>query len=92
MRFKASLTPWEASKQVTVSPDGTIQLPNIGRVCVYGLTLDEIEREVNLRYSQQLSQLNVTPALIQLSAKQAFVSGEVQQAGPGCHQWADDSA
>lgn len=69
-------------KQVTVSPDGTIQLPNIGRVCVYGLTLDEIEREVNLRYSQQLSQLNVTPALIQLSAKQAFVFGEVQQAGP----------
>lgn len=68
-------------KQVTVSPDGTIQLPNIGRVCVYGLTLDEIEREVNLRYSQQLTQLHVTPALIQLAAKQAFVFGEVQQAG-----------
>ncbi len=69
-------------KQVTVSPDGTIQLPNIGRVCVYGLTLDEIEREINLRYSQQLSQLNVTPALIQLAAKQVFVFGEVKQAGP----------
>lgn len=68
-------------KQVRVSPDGTIQLPIIGRVCVYGLTLDEVSREVNLRYSKQIYNLNVTPALVQLADKTVFVFGQVGQPG-----------
>ena len=68
-------------KQVRVSPDGTIQLPIIGRVCVYGLTLDEVAREVNVRYSRHIYNLNVTPALLELAKKTVFVFGEVGQPG-----------
>lgn len=68
-------------KQVRVSPDGTIQLPIIGRVCVYGLTLAEVGREVNLRYSHHIHNLNVTPALLELAQKSVFVFGEVGQPG-----------
>ena len=68
-------------KQVRVSPDGTIQLPIIGRVCVYGLTLDEVGREVNLRYEKYIYNLNVTPALITLAEKTVFVFGEVAEPG-----------
>ena len=68
-------------KQVRVSPDGTIQLPLIGRVCVYGLTLDEVSREVNLRYSEHIYNLNVTPALIEVAPKTVFVFGQVGQPG-----------
>lgn len=68
-------------KQVRVSPDGTIQLPIIGRVCVYGLTMDEVGREVDLRYSKYFYNLNVTPALVELAPKSVFVFGEVAQPG-----------
>lgn len=68
-------------KTVKVSPDGTIQLPIVGRICVYGLTLDEVAREVNLRYSQHIYNLNVTPALVEVSQKSVFVFGQVGQPG-----------
>ena len=68
-------------KEVRVSPDGSIQLPIIGRVCVYGLTLDEVAREVNIRYSRHIYNLNVTPALLELAQKSVFVFGEVAQPG-----------
>ena len=67
------------SRLTTVSPDGTIQLPMIGSVPAIGLTLEEIGREVNARYREQLKGIEVTPVLIQLAPRFIYVLGEVAQ-------------
>ena len=68
-------------RAVTVSPDGTIQLPGIGNVPAVGLTLNEIAREVNARYRLRLGGIEVTPILINISPRFVYVTGEV--AAPG---------
>ena len=65
----------------TVSPDGTIQLPMIGSVPAVGLTLDELGREVNMRYRQRIQGIEVTPILQARAPRRIFVLGEVPQPG-----------
>ncbi len=69
------------ARQVTVSPDGTIRLPLAGTVGVVGLSLDELEREINMRYAQQLGGLHVTPILTNRAPRFIYVAGEVTQPG-----------
>ena len=69
------------SRQVTVNPDGTIRLPLVGTVGVVGLSLDELDREINMRYAQQLQGLKVTPILSQRAPRFIYVTGEVDQPG-----------
>ena len=69
------------ARQVTVAPDGTIRLPLAGTVGVVGLSLDELEREVNMRYAQLLQGLRVTPILISRAPRFIYVAGEVTQPG-----------
>ncbi|GIW97503.1 MAG: hypothetical protein KatS3mg111_0836 [Pirellulaceae bacterium] len=64
-----------------VHPDGTVRLPKLGAVCVQGLTLDEIKREVNLRYAQIVTGLEVEPIIDQEAPHFVFVYGEVRQPG-----------
>ena len=63
-----------------VSPDGTVQIPWVGPVPAVGLSLTEIGREVNMRYRLVVRGLEVTPILEEVSPRQAFVLGEVNQA------------
>ena len=69
------------ARQVTVAPDGTIRLPLAGTVGVVGLSLDELEREINMRYATQLQGLRVTPILTQRAPRFIYVVGEVTQPG-----------
>ena len=69
------------SRIATVSPDGTIQLPLIGSVPAIGLSLEEIEREVNARYRLKLGGVSVTPVLTQRADRFVYVVGEVDQPG-----------
>jgi polysaccharide export outer membrane protein len=69
------------SRQVTVNPDGTVRLPLAGTVGVVGLSLDELEREINMRYAQHLQGLRVTPILAQRAPRFIYVAGEVAQPG-----------
>ena len=69
------------SRQVTVAPDGTVRLPLSGTIGVVGLSLDELEREVNMRFAQQLQGLRVTPILISRAPRFIYVAGEVTQPG-----------
>ncbi|RMF42844.1 MAG: sugar ABC transporter substrate-binding protein [Planctomycetota bacterium] len=64
-----------------VHADGTVRLPKLGPVCVQGLTLNEIKREVNLRYRQIVSGLEVEPILDQEAQHFVFVYGQVTQPG-----------
>ena len=69
------------SRLVTVNPDGTIRLPLVGTVGVVGLSLDELEREINMRYAQELQGLRVTPILEQRAPRFIYVAGEVTTPG-----------
>ncbi|MFK7767604.1 MAG: polysaccharide biosynthesis/export family protein [Mariniblastus sp.] len=69
------------ARAVTVSPDGTVQLPGIGSVPAIGLTLDEIGREVNARYRLRLGGIEVTPILIERAPRFIFVVGEATRPG-----------
>jgi polysaccharide biosynthesis/export protein len=65
----------------SVHPDGTLRLPKLGPICVLGMTLDEIKREVNLRYRQIVSGLEVEPVLSREAEHFIFVYGQVQSPG-----------
>ena len=67
--------------QVTVAPDGTIQLPAIGSVPAHGLTLEELKMEIDARYNQVVRGLEATPVLQQRAPRFIYVVGEVTQPG-----------
>jgi polysaccharide export outer membrane protein len=62
---------------VTVSPDGTVQLPGLGSVFVQGLTDDELKREVDERYATIVDGIEVTPVLAARAPRYIYVVGEV---------------
>jgi len=61
----------------TVHPDGTVRLPKLGSIPAQGMTLDEIKREVNLRYSRIVSGLEVESGISAEARHFAFITGEV---------------
>jgi polysaccharide export outer membrane protein len=66
---------------VTVTPDGTISLPAIGPVPVQGMTLDDLKREIDARYSADIEGVEVTPILVLRAPRFVFVLGEVHLPG-----------
>lgn len=65
-----------------VSPDGTIQPPAIGSVCVQGLTLDELKFEIDQRYAQAgFRGIEVSPILTARAPTFVYVLGEVATPG-----------
>ncbi|MEO9593735.1 polysaccharide biosynthesis/export family protein, partial [Rhodopirellula bahusiensis] len=65
----------------TVMPDGHIRLPGIGQVSVQGFTLEQLKREVNLRYAEVVVGLEVEPILTQQAPHFVYVLGQVGQPG-----------
>ncbi len=61
----------------TVHPDGTIRLPKLGSIPAQGMTLDEIKREVNLRYGRIVSGLEVESAINSEAQHYVYITGEV---------------
>jgi polysaccharide export outer membrane protein len=64
-----------------VNPDGRIQLPGIGAMQVLGLSLEEIKREINLRYAQRYVGIHLEPTLGDLATSFVYVYGEVGNPG-----------
>ena len=70
------------SIDLRVSPDGTIQPPAIGPVCVQGLTLEEAKFEIDQRYAQAgFPGIEVSPVLTQRAPTFVYVLGEVNNPG-----------
>ncbi len=61
----------------TVHADGTVRLPKIGAICVLGMTVDEVKREINLRFGRIVSGLEVDPKIAAEAQHFIFVTGEV---------------
>ncbi len=68
-------------RQAKVTPEGTIQLPGLGSVPAQGLTLGELKREVDVRYTQLVEGFEVTPILLERAPRYVFVVGEVRLPG-----------
>jgi polysaccharide export outer membrane protein len=69
------------SQFVRITPEGTISLPAIGSVLAQGLTLPELQRELNERYRQEVEGIEVIPVLTQRAPRYVYVLGEVATPG-----------
>jgi polysaccharide export outer membrane protein len=67
--------------RVRVTPEGTVQLPAIGSVPIQGLTLEEVKREIDARYAEEIEGIEVTPILSERAPRFVFVVGEVRTPG-----------
>ncbi len=64
-----------------VTPEGTISLPALVSVPVQGLTLRELKRELDERYSHEVEGIEITPVLVTRAPRYVFVLGEVNTSG-----------
>jgi polysaccharide biosynthesis/export protein len=64
-----------------ISPDGTVQLPALGSVPAQGLSLRELRSEVESRYADLVSGVEVTPVLVERAPRSIYVLGEVAKPG-----------
>ena len=69
------------SRQARVTPEGTVALPAVGSVPVQGLTLNELKRELDERYAQEVEGIEVTPVLVERAERFVYIVGEVQTPG-----------
>jgi polysaccharide export outer membrane protein len=66
---------------VKITPEGTIALPAIGTVYAQGLTLRELQLEINERYRAQIQGMEIVPVLTQRAPRYIYVLGEVETPG-----------
>lgn len=69
------------SRRAKVTPEGTIQLPGIGSIPVQGLTLNELQTELEERFAARIAALDVTPVLLARAPRYVYVVGEVPLPG-----------
>jgi polysaccharide biosynthesis/export protein len=69
------------SQNVRVTPEGTVSLPAIGSVQAQGLTLTELQTELNESYRQVVEGIQVIPILVQRAPRFVYVLGEVNNPG-----------
>jgi polysaccharide export outer membrane protein len=69
------------SLNVQVMPDGKIRLPGIGEICVQGFTMNQLKREIDLRYDEVVVGIDIEPTLIGQAPHRVHVLGQVAQPG-----------
>jgi polysaccharide export outer membrane protein len=69
------------TRLAVVSPDGTIALPEIASIPAQGLTVAELDVEINARYRDKLGGVVVNAVLVQRAHRYIYVMGEMQQTG-----------
>jgi polysaccharide biosynthesis/export protein len=69
------------SQAVRITPEGTVALPAIGSVQAQGLTLSELQSELNESYRQVVEGIQVIPILVQRAPRYVYVLGEVNKPG-----------
>ena len=69
------------SRRARITPEGTVQLPAIGSVPAQGLTIGELKREIDERYTQIVDGVEVTPILAERAPRYVYVIGEVPASG-----------
>jgi len=69
------------NRSAVITPEGTIALPVIGSVQAQGLTLPELQQELNECYREEIEGIEVTPVLMARAPRFVYVLGEVATPG-----------
>jgi polysaccharide export outer membrane protein len=69
------------SKIAPVLPDGRVSFPIVGNIPVVGLTVNQLEAEINKRYAEFVRNLQVTVILQEVHADRLYIFGEVNVPG-----------
>jgi polysaccharide export outer membrane protein len=72
----------ELSGEYTVSSDGTINYPHVGRISVDGMTCGQVERTITEGLADgYLRKPSVSCSILEYNSKKIFVFGEVKKPG-----------
>lgn len=71
----------EYSREVTVQPDGMIELPLLGGVLIKGLTAKELQLLLEQKYSKFVAGPKVTATVRRFSGRRVAIIGEVKSGG-----------
>lgn len=80
LEIKLLLNP-ELEEEVTVRPDGKISTAVAQNVMAYGVTPEELQDDLNDRYSKHLSDPNVAVIVRSFAPTRFYVLGEVERPG-----------
>jgi polysaccharide biosynthesis/export protein len=69
------------SQFVRITPEGTISMPALGSLHAQGLTLSELQQEINERYREKIEGMEVIPILTTRAPRYVYVLGEVRTPG-----------
>jgi len=71
----------EFSKEVTVQPDGTIEIPLLGSMKAQGMTADELQKVLTAKFSKYVSGPSITLNVRKFSSSRVAVIGQVSSPG-----------
>ncbi len=71
----------EFSREVTVQPDGTIEIPLLGSVKVQGMKAEELQKILTARFSKYVSNPSITVNLRKFSSYKVAIIGQVRNPG-----------
>jgi len=71
----------EFSKEVTVQPDGTIDIPLIGSVRARGLKAEDLEKMLTAKFSKYVASPSVTVNVRKFSSNKVAVIGQINSPG-----------
>lgn len=71
----------ELSRNLTISPDGTINYLLVGLIQAAGLTVEELQEDIQTRLKQHVRAPQVTVTLIEAKSYRIYVMGEVSRPG-----------
>jgi polysaccharide export outer membrane protein len=71
----------EFSREVTVQPDGTIEIPLLGSLKVQGQTQDDLQKLLISRFSKYVSNPSITLNVRKFSDSQVSIIGQVMTPG-----------
>jgi len=71
----------EFSKEVTVQPDGTIEIPLLGSMKAQGIKPDDLQKILTAKFSKYVSNPSITLSVRKFSSSRVAVIGEIHQPG-----------
>lgn len=71
----------EFSKELTVQPDGTIDVPLLGSIKVSSMNVSELEKLLTSKFSKYLANPTVTVSVRKFSTYKVAIIGQVQRGG-----------
>ncbi len=71
----------EFSKEVTVQPDGTIEIPMLGSMKAQGIKPDDLQKILTAKFSKYVSNPSITISVRKFSSSRVAVIGEIKQSG-----------